>query len=67
MTVDARIAVNEAMLACECAADGFGIAFLPRVGGGGIHLWLVYPDCNLPAASRALVEFIVKELPAATR
>lgn len=27
--VDGRVAVNEARLAAECAADGFGIAFLP--------------------------------------
>lgn len=28
--VQGRIAVNEARLAAECAADGFGIAFLPQ-------------------------------------
>ncbi len=80
--VDGRVAVNEARLAADCAADGFGIAFLPlavcvrhvaegtlqrvlpRASGGGIGLWLVYPNRHLPAASRALAEFLVTELPA---
>jgi DNA-binding transcriptional LysR family regulator len=80
--VQGRVAVNEATLAAECAADGFGIAFLPlavcvkhvnegrlkrvltRASAGEIGLWLVYPDRHLPAASRALAEFLVKELPA---
>lgn len=82
VVVEGRIAVNEARLAAECAADGFGIAFLPlavcakhvaagklqrvlpRASGGEVGLWLVYPDRHLPAASRALAEFIVSELPA---
>ena len=80
--VDGRVAVNEARLAADCAADGFGIAFLPlavcvkhiaagrlkrvlpRASGGELGLWLVYPDRHLPAASRALAEFVVRELPA---
>jgi DNA-binding transcriptional LysR family regulator len=80
--VQGRVAVNEARLAAECAADGFGIAFLPlavcakhlaagrlkrvlpRASAGEIGLWLVYPDRHLPAVSRALAEFLVKELPA---
>jgi DNA-binding transcriptional LysR family regulator len=80
--VQGRIAVNEATLAAECAADGFGVAFLPlvvcakhlaagrlmrvlpRAGAGEIGLWLVYPNRHLAAASRALAEFLVKELPA---
>ena len=80
--VEGRVAVNEATLAAECAADGFGIAFLPiavcakhleagrlirvlpRASAGRIGLWLVYPDRRLAAASRALAEFLVKELPA---
>lgn len=80
--VEGRVSVNEARLAAECAADGFGIAFLPfavcaryiatgrlqrvlpRASGGEIGLWLVYPDRHLPAASRALAEVLVKELPA---
>jgi DNA-binding transcriptional LysR family regulator len=80
--VQGRVAVNEAMLAAECAADGFGIAFLPlvvcakhltagrlqrvlpRASAGKIGLWLVYPNRHLAAASRALAEFLVKELPA---
>jgi DNA-binding transcriptional LysR family regulator len=37
---------------------------LPRAGAGEIGLWLVYPDRHLPAASRALAEFLVRELPA---
>jgi DNA-binding transcriptional LysR family regulator len=37
---------------------------LPSASGGEIGLWLVYPDRHLPAASRALAEFLVKELPA---
>ena len=80
--VDGRVAVNEARLAADCAADGFGIAFLPlavcarhladarlarvlpRASGGEIGVWLVYPDRHLPAASRALAEFLSDELPA---
>lgn len=80
--VDGRIAVNEARLAADCAADGFGVAFLPlavcakhvatgrlqrvlpRASGGDIGLWLVYPDRHLQAASRALAELLVNELPA---
>jgi DNA-binding transcriptional LysR family regulator len=80
--VQGRIAVNEATLAAECAADGFGIAFLPlavcakflatgrlkrvlpRASAGRIGLWLVYPNRHLAAASRALADFLVKELPA---
>ncbi len=76
------VAVNEARLAAECTADGFGIGFLPlaicmkyvnagrlkhilpRASAGKVGLWLVYPDRHLPAASRALAEFLVKELPA---
>ena len=76
------IAVNEAKIAAECAADGFGIAFLPLAvcmkyvnagklkpvlpgaSAGKTELWLVYPDRHLPAASRALAEFLVKELSA---
>jgi DNA-binding transcriptional LysR family regulator len=80
--VDGRVSVNEARLAADCAADGFGIAFLPlaicakhvaagklkrvlpRASGGELGLWLVYPDRHLPAASRALAEVLVHELPA---
>jgi DNA-binding transcriptional LysR family regulator len=79
--VQGSIAVNEATLAAECAADGFGVAFLPlvvcakhlaagrlmrvlpRASAGEIGLWLVYPNRHLAAASRALAEFLVKELP----
>lgn len=82
VVVDGRVAVNEARLAAEWAADGFGIAFLPlavcvnhvaagrlkrvlpRASGGDMGMWLVYPDRHLPAASRALTEFLVSELPA---
>jgi DNA-binding transcriptional LysR family regulator len=80
--VGGRVAVNEARLAAKCAADVFGIAFLPlatcaeyltagklqrvlpHASGGERGLWLVYPDRHLPAASRALAEVIVSELPA---
>lgn len=83
--VGGRIAVNEARLAADCAADGLGIAFLPwaacrkhvaagaltrvlpRANGGETSLWLVYPDRNLPPASRALAEFLVRELPDSLR
>lgn len=37
---------------------------LPKASAGKTELWLVYPDRHLPAASRALAEFLVKELPA---
>ena len=79
--VGGRVAVNEARIAADCAADGFGIAFLPaavcathlaagrlqpvlpRANGGRIGLWLVYPDRHLPPSSRALAEYLVRELP----
>jgi DNA-binding transcriptional LysR family regulator len=35
---------------------------LPRVSGGESSLWLVYPDRRLPAAARALADFLTKEL-----
>ena len=37
---------------------------LPNAGSGNSGMWLVYPDRHLPTASRALVELLVKELPA---
>ncbi len=82
VVVDGRIAVNEARIAADCVADGFGIGFLPlatcgrhlasgqlrrilpRASGGAVGLWLVYPDRHLPAASRALADHLIAELPA---
>ena len=36
---------------------------LPRASAGDLGVWLVYPDRHLPAATRALAEYLVKELP----
>ena len=44
-------------------AAGPLLRVLPRASGGEVGLWLVYPGRHLPAASRALAEFIVNELP----
>ena len=83
VVVHGRIAVNEAVVAADCVADGFGIGFLPialcmkhvdagtlvrilpRAAAPEAGLWLVYPDRNLPAATRALAEFLLDELPKA--
>jgi DNA-binding transcriptional LysR family regulator len=35
---------------------------LPRVHGGDTALWVVYPARRLPAAARALAEFLVNAL-----
>jgi DNA-binding transcriptional LysR family regulator len=37
---------------------------LPNASAGDSGLWLVYPDRHLPTPSRALVDFLLKELPA---
>lgn len=80
--VDGRVAVNQARIAADCTADGFGIGFLPlavcdrhvaagrlqrvlpMASGGDLGFWLVYPDRHLPAASRALADYLTTELPA---
>ena len=36
---------------------------LTNASAGNLALWLVYPNRHLPAASRALVQFLIKELP----
>jgi len=36
---------------------------IPNASAGDSGLWLVYPDRHLPAASRALVDFLLRELP----
>ena len=37
---------------------------LPNASAGESGLWLVYPDRHLPTASRALLDHLLKELPA---
>lgn len=49
-----------------CAAyitDGKLIRVLPRVSGGEMSLWLVYPNKQLTAAARALADFLANKLP----
>jgi DNA-binding transcriptional LysR family regulator len=83
--VRGRVAVNEVRFAARCAAQGLGIALLPRTvcdllvaagslrhvlpraDGGVTSLWIVYPDRRLPAAARALADFLVHELPRSLR
>ena len=83
VVVRGRIAVNEALVAADCTADGLGIGFLPsavctrhldggtlvrilpRATGAEAGLWLVYPDRRLPAVTRAMVDFLMAELPKA--
>jgi DNA-binding transcriptional LysR family regulator len=43
--------------------EGKLIRVLPRVSGGETSIWLVYPDRRLPAAARAVADFLVRELP----
>jgi len=80
--VHGRVAVNEARIAADCVADGFGIGFLPlavcdrhmatgrlqrilpMASGGDLGFWLVYPNRQLPAATRALADFLATDLPA---
>lgn len=46
----------------EFLASGELRQILPRVTGGQTSLWLVYPDRRLPAAARAVADFLAREL-----